>query len=436
MLIDAGNAHYLDTRRREAALKELGLHFVGAGVSGGEEGALHGPSIMPGRLARSRTSRSARCWRTSRPRSTASRAACTSARTAPGTSSRWCTTASSTPTCSSSPRRTTCSAQVGGHSPAEIARDLPGLERGPAGLVPDRDHRRGAQADRRRRPASRSSTSWSTRPSRRAPAAGPCRRPWTWACRSAASPSRCSPGRCPATPTCAGGGRRRAARPGRHGRRAAAATCRPTSSRRCSPRRSSRTRRASSRSRRPARSTAGTIDPGAMAKIWRAGCIIRAKFLDFIKQAYDKSPGAADAAGRRLLPGRGQRRAGRLAPGGGATAAQQGIPAPGLRLGAGLLRRPARQAPAGRPDPGAARLLRRAHVPPRRQGRRRSTPCGRPTSATRSTRVTPRRAGPPPGRAGPLTPRSAGPGPCGPSSAPASSGGQRPGHVDSPGPSR
>src|SRR3954454_24832185 len=48
MLIDAGNAHYLDTRRREAALKAKGLHFVGAGVSGGEEGALHGPSIMPG----------------------------------------------------------------------------------------------------------------------------------------------------------------------------------------------------------------------------------------------------------------------------------------------------------------------------------------------------------------------------------------------------
>src|SRR4029453_19271275 len=47
MLIDAGNAHYLDTRRREAALKEQGLHFVGAGVSGGEEGALPGPSIMP-----------------------------------------------------------------------------------------------------------------------------------------------------------------------------------------------------------------------------------------------------------------------------------------------------------------------------------------------------------------------------------------------------
>src|SRR4051795_7061698 len=48
MLIDAGNAHYLDTRRREKSLRERGLHFVGSGVSGGEEGALHGPSIMPG----------------------------------------------------------------------------------------------------------------------------------------------------------------------------------------------------------------------------------------------------------------------------------------------------------------------------------------------------------------------------------------------------
>src|SRR5579872_3803494 len=48
MLIDGGNSHFLDTRRREAALRQTGLHFVGMGVSGGEEGALHGPSIMPG----------------------------------------------------------------------------------------------------------------------------------------------------------------------------------------------------------------------------------------------------------------------------------------------------------------------------------------------------------------------------------------------------
>jgi len=48
MLIDAGNSHYRDTERREKALAEKGLHFVGMGVSGGERGALLGPSMMPG----------------------------------------------------------------------------------------------------------------------------------------------------------------------------------------------------------------------------------------------------------------------------------------------------------------------------------------------------------------------------------------------------
>ena len=48
MIIDGGNAHFKDTRRREAKLRQSGLHFVGMGVSGGEEGALNGPSIMPG----------------------------------------------------------------------------------------------------------------------------------------------------------------------------------------------------------------------------------------------------------------------------------------------------------------------------------------------------------------------------------------------------
>ncbi len=48
VVVDAGNAHYADTARREAALAGHGLHFVGMGVSGGEEGALHGPSIMFG----------------------------------------------------------------------------------------------------------------------------------------------------------------------------------------------------------------------------------------------------------------------------------------------------------------------------------------------------------------------------------------------------
>ena len=53
MIVDGGNAHFADTRRREAALRDRGLHFVGTGISGGEEGALNGPSIMPGGSAES-----------------------------------------------------------------------------------------------------------------------------------------------------------------------------------------------------------------------------------------------------------------------------------------------------------------------------------------------------------------------------------------------
>ncbi|MCL1871499.1 MAG: NADP-dependent phosphogluconate dehydrogenase [Promicromonosporaceae bacterium] len=53
IVIDAGNAHFPDTIRREKALRERGFHFVGTGVSGGEEGALNGPSIMPGGTAES-----------------------------------------------------------------------------------------------------------------------------------------------------------------------------------------------------------------------------------------------------------------------------------------------------------------------------------------------------------------------------------------------
>ncbi|VWB11336.1 6-phosphogluconate dehydrogenase [Burkholderia pseudomultivorans] len=48
VLIDGGNTHFTDTIRRNQELAQSGLHFIGTGVSGGEEGALHGPSIMPG----------------------------------------------------------------------------------------------------------------------------------------------------------------------------------------------------------------------------------------------------------------------------------------------------------------------------------------------------------------------------------------------------
>ncbi|MGP6173263.1 NADP-dependent phosphogluconate dehydrogenase [Corynebacterium sp. A21] len=53
IIIDGGNALYTDTIRREKEIAARGLHFVGAGISGGEEGALNGPSIMPGGPAES-----------------------------------------------------------------------------------------------------------------------------------------------------------------------------------------------------------------------------------------------------------------------------------------------------------------------------------------------------------------------------------------------
>ncbi|MCL4148087.1 UNVERIFIED_CONTAM: hypothetical protein GTU68_029617 [Idotea baltica] len=48
VIIDGGNSHYKDTERRFHDLKEKGIQYIGTGVSGGEEGALKGPSIMPG----------------------------------------------------------------------------------------------------------------------------------------------------------------------------------------------------------------------------------------------------------------------------------------------------------------------------------------------------------------------------------------------------
>ena len=48
IIIDGGNSHFTDTDRRYKDLEEKGFHFIGMGVSGGEEGARKGPSMMPG----------------------------------------------------------------------------------------------------------------------------------------------------------------------------------------------------------------------------------------------------------------------------------------------------------------------------------------------------------------------------------------------------
>ncbi len=51
VIIDGGNSFYTDTERRVVELKKDGIHFIGMGVSGGESGALWGPSLMPGGAA-------------------------------------------------------------------------------------------------------------------------------------------------------------------------------------------------------------------------------------------------------------------------------------------------------------------------------------------------------------------------------------------------
>jgi len=133
VVIDGGNAEWEDTVRREAALGAMGLHFVGSGVSGGEEGARFGPSLMPGgkpeawamlkpvwEAIAAKVDAKTASPSPARPPASPSPAAClarrTSARAARGTTSRCAQTASSTATCSSSARPTTscatCSARA------------------------------------------------------------------------------------------------------------------------------------------------------------------------------------------------------------------------------------------------------------------------------------------------------------------------------------
>ena len=106
ILVDAGNSLFTDTQRRVKSCEAKSVRFVGMGVSGGEEGALNGPSMMPGgdraaydRLAPFLDKMAAQAY---------GRPCCAYiGPTAPATTSRWCTTASNTPTCNSSPRPTT-----------------------------------------------------------------------------------------------------------------------------------------------------------------------------------------------------------------------------------------------------------------------------------------------------------------------------------------
>ncbi len=98
IIVDGGNSFFKDTIKREKEVRARGFHFVGCGVSGGEEGALNGPSLMPGGTAES--------WKTLGPilQSIAAKVNGEPCVTHIGTDGaghfvRWCTTASSMPIC-------------------------------------------------------------------------------------------------------------------------------------------------------------------------------------------------------------------------------------------------------------------------------------------------------------------------------------------------
>ena len=110
-----------------------------------------------------------------------------------------------------------------------------------------------------------------------------------------------------------------------------------------------------------------------IGRIWKGGCIIRARLLDPVRKPSRRSPGlvnllldpaigddveSAQAGWRRTVVAR----------------AASGIPRARARVGAGVLRQLSHRAAAAEPDPGAARRLRRAHLrahrPPRRRAQR------------------------------------------------------------------
>ncbi len=93
VVIDGGNTHFSDTVRRQEWAARFGVYLLGMGVSGGKEGARHGPSLMVGGDKGGWES-SARIWKPSPPARSGKRAWAIWARAARATLSRWCTTAS------------------------------------------------------------------------------------------------------------------------------------------------------------------------------------------------------------------------------------------------------------------------------------------------------------------------------------------------------
>ena len=111
------------------------------------------------------------------------------------------------------------------------------------------------------------------------------------------------------------------------------------------------------------------LKPGDIAKVWRAGCIIRAEPARRHHGGVPARPGAGQSAAGSGLPRRDRAAPGRVAFR-RADRDRAGHPRAGHERVAGLLRRLSQRAPARQPDAGPARLLRRPHLPPRGQAGR------------------------------------------------------------------
>ena len=104
------------------------------------------------------------------------------------------------------------------------------------------------------------------------------------------------------------------------------------------------------------------IDLGAMATIWRGGCIIRARFLDRIREAYDAEPELANLMLAEFFAQALERGPGSVAAG-RRSRRRAGDPDTGLLILPRLLRRLPARSRTGEPDPGPARPVRRPHLP-------------------------------------------------------------------------
>ena len=284
IIIDGGNALYTDTIRREKAIRERGLHFVGAGISGGEEGALNGPSIMPGgppsrtvaRPAARGDLRARRRRAVLHPHRPRRRRPLRQDGAQRHRVLRHAADRRGLPT----------AARRVGHERAADRRGVHRVEQGRPGQLPRRDHRRGAAPDRRqdRQAAGR-------RDPRRGRAEGHRSLDGQVRARPGCARHRYRRGRVRPCAVGLGGpaqGHHRAGlrRPRRKAeRRSAVHRGRPSGA----------VRVEDHRLRPGLQPDPGRqheydwgITPGDMATIWRGGCIIRAKFLNRIKEAFDR----------------------------------------------------------------------------------------------------------------------------------------------------